>query len=410
MSATKTAPLYSWRARSASTRLVYIRDNRKADLEVLNLRGPLGFDLEWRPNVIKGQVDNRVALVQLSDKNTILLIQVSAMAGFPGKLKKLLGNSDIVKAGVGVQYDCKKLYADWKVTVRNCVDLSLLARCVDNARWKGRYTDPIGLARLVETYEGYSLAKGKKAQRSNWEAQLSKIQQDYAANDAHSAFTIYSKFAKMAQTMAATPKPIYYSFDAINGLLCKPSGAPWSPVNPDYNPSLLPPNSTLTTNKARVKTAAPVTISKPSLLTPSRLELNCCRSKIINASAGRYSSSASGRRRFESLSRAGHHSSAPPMFDRDHRDHRKPEITSRGSYSSSTSSTFVPGRHMLGIPNGRVNYNPPPSRRLDSILSRGHRASMNEPQPLRLANSYERQQCRSGDRGGSGAYWKGPSS
>jgi hypothetical protein len=81
MSATNTAPLYSWRARSASTRLVYIRDNRKADLEVLNLRGPLGFDLEWRPNFIKGQVENRVALVQLSDKNTILLIQVSAMAG-----------------------------------------------------------------------------------------------------------------------------------------------------------------------------------------------------------------------------------------------------------------------------------------------------------------------------------------
>jgi hypothetical protein len=81
MSATNPAPLYSWQARSASTRLVYIRDNRKADLEVVNLRGPLGFDLEWRPNVIKGQVENPVALVQLSDMNTILLIQVSAMAG-----------------------------------------------------------------------------------------------------------------------------------------------------------------------------------------------------------------------------------------------------------------------------------------------------------------------------------------
>jgi hypothetical protein len=81
MSATNTAPLYSWRARSASTRLVYIRDSQKADLEVLNLRGPLGFDLEWRPNAIKGQVENPVALVQLSDKNTTLLMQVSAMAG-----------------------------------------------------------------------------------------------------------------------------------------------------------------------------------------------------------------------------------------------------------------------------------------------------------------------------------------
>lgn len=73
-----TLRLYSWRTRSA--RLVYIRDSRKADLEVLNLRGPLGFDLEWQPNMIKG-AKTPVALVQLSDKNTILLIQVSAMAG-----------------------------------------------------------------------------------------------------------------------------------------------------------------------------------------------------------------------------------------------------------------------------------------------------------------------------------------
>jgi len=357
MSATNPAPLYSWQARSASTRLVYIRDNRKADLEVVKLQGPLGFDLEWRPNVIKGQVENPVALVQLSDMNTILLIQVSAMAEFPRKLKQLLGNPLIVKAGVGVQYDCKKLYADWNVTVRNCVDLSLMARCVDKTRWKGRYTDPIGLARLVETYEGYSLPK-EKVQRSNWEAQLSKIQQDYAANDAHSALIVYSKFVKMARNMAVAPNPVYYSFDAINGLLCKSSGAPWSPVNPNYNPSLLPPNSTLTTNKARVRAAAPVTVSKPPLLTPRTLGLNCCRSKIINASAGRHSSSASldpGRRRFESPRRADHHSlSTPPMFGRDHRNHRRPEIATRGAHPSSTSSMLVPGRRRLGIPNGRL--------------------------------------------------------
>jgi len=160
--------------------------------------------------------------------------------------------------------------------------------------------------------------------------------------------------------MAAAPNPVYYTFDAINGLLCKPSGAPWSPVNPNYNPSLLPPKSTLTANKARVKAAPLVTVSKPPLLTPRTLGLNCCRSKIINASAG--------------PRRAGHHSlSTPPMFGRDRRDHRRPEIASKGAHPSSTSSMFVPGRRRLGIPDGRVSYNPPPSRRLDSILSPGHK-------------------------------------
>ena len=70
-----------------------------------------------------------------------------------------------------------KLYSDCKISVRNCVDLSLLARCVDNSRWKGRYVDPIGLSRLVETYENLSLPKGR-IQRSNWEAELSEVQQD----------------------------------------------------------------------------------------------------------------------------------------------------------------------------------------------------------------------------------------
>lgn len=73
--------------------------------------------------------------------------------------------------------DCKKLYRDYGVSVRNCVELSLLARTVDNARWKGKYTEPIGLARLVDTYEQATLSKGK-IQRSNWEWNLNGLQQE----------------------------------------------------------------------------------------------------------------------------------------------------------------------------------------------------------------------------------------
>ena len=68
--------------------------------------------------------------------------------------------------------DCMKLWKDYQVNTRNCIDLALLARTVDNARWKGRYRDPIGLSRLCETYEELSLEKGRIT-RSNWEAVLS---------------------------------------------------------------------------------------------------------------------------------------------------------------------------------------------------------------------------------------------
>ena len=73
--------------------------------------------------------------------------------------------------------DCKKLWKDYGINVRNCVDLGLLARTVDNARWKGKYSEPIGLARLCETYNDLTLTKGKIT-RSNWEAVLSPQQQE----------------------------------------------------------------------------------------------------------------------------------------------------------------------------------------------------------------------------------------
>ncbi len=72
--------------------------------------------------------------------------------------------------------DVHKLYKDHKVNVRNCVDLSLLARSADNPRWKGKYNSSIGLSRLIEEYEDETLQKGKIT-RSNWEAILSTAQQ-----------------------------------------------------------------------------------------------------------------------------------------------------------------------------------------------------------------------------------------
>jgi hypothetical protein len=60
--------------------------------------------------------------------------------------------------------------------MKSCVDLALLARSVDS-QWKGKYTNPLGLARLVAVYENLVLAKGKTA-RSNWEALLDERQQE----------------------------------------------------------------------------------------------------------------------------------------------------------------------------------------------------------------------------------------
>ena len=74
--------LYSYAARSPGIRLVYIQNAATADVAVSQLNSKvLGFDLEWRPNFIKGNPENPVALVQLASEDTILLIHVSFMQG-----------------------------------------------------------------------------------------------------------------------------------------------------------------------------------------------------------------------------------------------------------------------------------------------------------------------------------------
>ncbi|KAI0085674.1 ribonuclease H-like domain-containing protein [Irpex rosettiformis] len=240
--------LYSWKRISPTSRLVYIQDPQTLDLELSQLKpGPLGFDLEWKPTYVKGVPENPVALVQIASDDTILLIQVTSMRsfGFPASLQTLLENPDFSKAGVSILNDCKKLWRDYGINVRNCIELGLLARTVDNARWKGKYSEPIGLGRLCEIYHELSLAKGR-VQRSNWEAFLSPPQQDYAANDCHSGLTIFKKLHPLINSMDLKPLPAFYSFDVFQGYPYQPSLAPlpmklWQPHNPFYDPGPPPP-------------------------------------------------------------------------------------------------------------------------------------------------------------------------
>ncbi|KAJ3576152.1 hypothetical protein NP233_g635 [Leucocoprinus birnbaumii] len=237
--APEPATPYSWQEWHPNIQLIYIRNHRQANEELERLGdGPYGFDLEWKPNFVKGRAENRVALVQIANDETILLLQVSAMQEFPSKLYEFLANPENIKVGVG---DAKKIYRDWNADLKNCVDLALLARTVDNERWKGKYTEPLGLARLVAVYEDRALAKGKIT-RSNWEQLLKPPQQTYAANDAHAGYVIYTRLMAMLPAATPQPKARYYSFDTTNGRLCNPFGrGQWQASNPNYDPGPPPP-------------------------------------------------------------------------------------------------------------------------------------------------------------------------
>ena len=72
--------LYSYITKSPGIQCTYIQNADTANVAISQLNSKiLGFDLEWRPNFIKGNPENPVALVQLASDETILLIHLTYM-------------------------------------------------------------------------------------------------------------------------------------------------------------------------------------------------------------------------------------------------------------------------------------------------------------------------------------------
>ena len=71
---------YSWRTFRPPISFEYVTDCDRAD-ELLAVLEPcaLGFDVEWKPVFLKGQPENKVAIIQLANNEVIYLLQVSAM-------------------------------------------------------------------------------------------------------------------------------------------------------------------------------------------------------------------------------------------------------------------------------------------------------------------------------------------
>jgi hypothetical protein len=81
-----TLPVYSYRGYPSAPTVVYTRDADEADELAGALSGALGFDMEWCVSWAGrgggyggGAVGKRTAVVQMSDRAMVLVVQVSAM-------------------------------------------------------------------------------------------------------------------------------------------------------------------------------------------------------------------------------------------------------------------------------------------------------------------------------------------
>ncbi len=162
--------------------VISTEDELREKIKLFSTSSILGFDTESKPSFKKGR-NNGIALVQLSDEKTALIIRVKDV-GLPNELVAILENEKIVKVGAAIRDDLKGLKSIRNFNPKGFVDLQQIAV---NYNIEGQ-----SVRKLAAIVLGVRVSKSQ--QLSNWEAEsLSFAQIDYAATDAWVCREIYQK-------------------------------------------------------------------------------------------------------------------------------------------------------------------------------------------------------------------------
>lgn len=140
----------------------------------------LGFDIETRPTFQKGE-SNPPALLQLAGSSAVYVFQLLQLRDLK-RFNELFSDAGIIKAGVSLDYDIRKLKECQDFQPAGFVELSELS---DRAGIRNN-----GLRGLAAILLGFRISK--RAQRSNWSRRdLTREQILYAATDAFICREIY---------------------------------------------------------------------------------------------------------------------------------------------------------------------------------------------------------------------------
>lgn len=173
--------------------LIGLEDDPTPACETLARESILGFDTETRPSFRKGE-HYLPSLIQLASAELVYLFQIKRSIPLP--LKQLLGRTDVLKAGVSLDYDIKQLKALDDFEPGGFVGLEPLAK---KLRIKNQ-----GLRGLAAALFGFRISK--KAQCSNWSrTQLTEAQITYAATDAWISRRLYVELQRrLSETAGET--------------------------------------------------------------------------------------------------------------------------------------------------------------------------------------------------------------
>ena len=146
----------------------------------------VGWDTETRPAFKVGEF-YLPSLVQAATAKTVYLFQLGKM-DFSKVVGGLFAEPTIVKPGISVKDDLKKLKQVFAFEDESVLDLGLVAKRHGMAK--------TGLRNLAGIFLGIRVAKGSKT--TNWAApKLTEQQIAYAATDAWACRELYLKFREL---------------------------------------------------------------------------------------------------------------------------------------------------------------------------------------------------------------------
>jgi len=150
------------------------------EMDRIERHGLLGFDTETKPSFKKGKV-HPTSLIQLATSEESWIIRASRV-GTPERLLKLLSREDVLKVGLGLTDDLRRLRSDYHFEPAGFLDLQ---QYVEAFRIEEK-----GLKKMTAIVLGRRISKSQQV--SNWDADpLTEAQLRYAATDAWVCLRIY---------------------------------------------------------------------------------------------------------------------------------------------------------------------------------------------------------------------------
>jgi ribonuclease D len=146
----------------------------------------LGFDTETRPSFRKGD-SYPTALIQLATPSDVYLFQLLRLT-HTQPILDLLSRRDILKVGVAIHDDVKKLGEVYDYSPKSFIEISTITRRAGVIN--------TGLRNLTAIFLNARISK--QAQTSNWsKPELSEQQTQYAAMDAWISLMLYRKLVDL---------------------------------------------------------------------------------------------------------------------------------------------------------------------------------------------------------------------